>query len=220
MTQQWAPSLAAEADEAGVDRAVRAARRVVEGLVRNGPNPAIDLDAVAADLESVAGRLEAAAPELAERVRNMWDTERLEMTRHDPVTGPENAIAPPMHVQGRSDKEVSGTVTLGLAYQGPPGHAHGGVTALVLDHVLGMANHWAGAAGMTAKLTLRYRRRTPLFVPLTVRARQVSIKDRRITTTGEILDPDGEVCVSAEGLFVALDVSGTSREAARRLAEN
>lgn len=218
MTQQGAPLLVADAEDTGIDRAVRAARRVVEGLVRNGPNPAIDLEAIADELEGVADRLEAAAPELADRVRTMWDTERLEMTRHDPVTGPENAIAPPLHVQGRSDQEVSGTVTLGLAYQGPPGHAHGGVTALVLDHVLGMANHWAGTAGMTMKLTLRYRRRTPLFVPLEVRARQVSVDGRRILTTGEILDPDGEVCVSAEGLFTALDVSGTSREAAQRLA--
>lgn len=218
MTQQWAPPLVADADVTGIDRAVRAARRVVEGLVRNGPNPDLDLDALAAELESVADRLETAAPALADRVRAMWDTERLEMTRHDPVTGPENALAPPLHVQGRSDREVSGEVTLGLAHQGPPGHAHGGVTALLLDHLLGMANHWAGTAGMTMKLTLRYRRRTPLFVPLTVRARQTSVEGRRITTTGEICDPDGEVCVSAEGLFAALDVSGTSREAAQRLA--
>ncbi len=208
----------AEGEDIGVDRAVRAARRVVEGLVRHGAEGGADLDVVAEELESIADRLEAGCPPLADRVRAMWDTERLEMTRHDPVTGPENALAPPLHVQGRSDREVSGEVTLGLAHQGPPGHAHGGVTALLLDHLLGMANHWAGTAGMTMKLTLRYRRRTPLFVPLTVRARQTSVEGRRITTTGEICDPDGEVCVSAEGLFAALDVSGTSREAAQRLA--
>ena len=28
---------------------------------------------------------------------------------------------------------------LGSAYEGPPGHVHGGISAMVLDHVLGEA---------------------------------------------------------------------------------
>ncbi len=35
---------------------------------------------------------------------------------------------------------MQGVVTLTLPYQGPPGHVHGGVSALLLDHVLGVAN--------------------------------------------------------------------------------
>src|SRR5699024_12349700 len=51
-------------------------------------------------------------------------------TRHDPVTGPENAIAPPLHLTANDDGTVDGVFTLGLAYQGPPGHVHGGISAL------------------------------------------------------------------------------------------
>ncbi|MDP3969266.1 MAG: PaaI family thioesterase [Nocardioides sp.] len=220
MTDEWAPELVAEPTKDGVDRAVRAARRVVDGLVRAGRGSAADLEGVAGELERLADHLEDHAPDLGERIRQMWGVGGLEMTRHDPVTGPENALAPPLVVQGRSEKEVSGEVTFGLAYQGPPGHVHGGCTALVLDHALGMANHWAGTSGMTAKLALRYHRRTPLFVPLQVVARQVSVDGRRIVTTGEVLTPDGEVCVSAEGLFVVIDVSGAAAAMAETLAEN
>jgi acyl-coenzyme A thioesterase PaaI-like protein len=119
------------------------------------------------------------------------------------VTGPENAIAPPLHLLARPDHSVVGVTTLGLQYQGPPGHIHGGISALLLDDALGVANFCAGAPGMTAMLTLRYRRPTPLFTPLTVTARQLSVDGRKIRTSGEIT-AHGEVCVEAEGLFIEM----------------
>ncbi|WP_406634529.1 hypothetical protein [Amycolatopsis sp. WGS_07] len=59
---------------------------------------------------------------------------------------------------------------------------------------------------MTGTLSVRYHRTTPLFEELTVRARQQSSEGRRIHTTGEIL-ADGQVCVSADGIFVAKHVA-------------
>ena len=79
---------------------------------------------------------------------------------------------------------------------------HGGIAALLLDHTLGVANHWAGTSGMTAELTLRYHRPTPLFTPLRITAEQTAVDGRRIRTRGTIAGPDGD-CVSAEGLFIA-----------------
>ncbi|UUZ59420.1 hypothetical protein [Nocardioides sp. B-3] len=73
----------------------------------------------------------------------MWGGEGV--SRHDPVTGPENAIAPPLHPVGLDDGSIAARVTLGLAYRGPPGCVHGGISALLLDHTLGVANHWAGS---------------------------------------------------------------------------
>ena len=131
---------------------------------------------------------------------DMWAGEGV--TRHDPVTGPENALAPPLPLTGNEDGSITGTTTLGMPYQGPPGFVHGGISALLLDHTLGVANHWAGPSGMTAELTLRYHRTTPLFEPLTVTGRQVSVDGRKIRAQGT-LAAGGEVCVSAEGLFIA-----------------
>ena len=191
--------LTATPDNEGVDAAVAAARRVIAALLHAGNGSAAEMADVAARLTEVAQHLEEHAPSREERLVDMWAGEGV--TRHDPVTGPENAIAPPLPLRGLPDGSIVGTATLGLPYQGPPGCVHGGVSALLLDHTLGVANAWAGVSGMTGTLTLRYHRPTPLFVELTVRARQVSVDGRKIRTTGEILAGD-EVCVSADGLFI------------------
>ncbi|WP_300680261.1 PaaI family thioesterase [Nocardioides sp.] len=192
-------ALSATPRNVGVDAAVAAARRVVSALLHAGDGSAAEMSEVAAQLNEVAAALENAAPTREERLVDMWSGEGY--TRHDPVTGPENAVAPPLLLDGLADGSIEGRVTLGLPYQGPPGCVHGGISALLLDHTLGVANAWAGDSGMTGTLTLRYHRPTPLFVELTVRARQEKVDGRKITTTGEIV-ADGEVCVSAEGLFI------------------
>lgn len=191
---------------AGVDAAVTAARRVINALLHAGDNSAAEMGVVADQLNAVAAHLEEHAPPVAERMANMWAGEGF--NRHNPVTGPENAIAPPLHLLAREDRSVHGETTLGLQYQGPPGHVHGGIAALLLDDALGVANFSAGAPGMTAQLTLRYRRPTPLFEPLTIDAHQVSVDGRKIRTTGT-LSARGEVCVEAEGLFINVPIPGT-----------
>lgn len=193
------PRLVAEPHKDGVDMAVAAARRVVTALLRAGDGTGADMDEIAARLDAVADGLTAKAPTIEDRLAEMWRGEGV--TRHDPVTGPENALAPPLHLHGKEDGSVEGVVTLDLPYQGPPGHVHGGISALLLDHTLGVANHWGGPSGMTAELTLRYLRPTPLFEPLTVIGRQVSVEGSRIRTVGEIR-AGGRTCVTAEGLFI------------------
>ncbi|WLQ32562.1 PaaI family thioesterase [Streptomyces castrisilvae] len=194
------PRLVAEPHKDGVDAAVAAARRVIDALLHTGDGTGADMEEIAGRLDAVADGLTEGAPALRERLAEMWRGEGV--TRHDPVTGPENALAPPLTLRGLEDGSVEGVVTLGLPYQGPPGHVHGGISALLLDHTLGVANHWGGTSGMTAELTLRYLRPTPLFEPLTVTGRQVSVDGRRIRTVGEIT-AGGTARVTAEGLFIA-----------------
>ncbi|WP_231123421.1 hotdog family protein [Nocardioides sambongensis] len=132
--------LTALPENAGVDAAVAAARRVIEALLHAGGNSAAEMVQVAERLDEITGHLAEHAPDREERLVDMWRGEGV--TRHDPVTGPENAIAPPLHLGGLPDGSVRGTVTLGLPYQGPPGCVHGGISALLLDHALGVANDW------------------------------------------------------------------------------
>lgn len=194
------PRLTAVPNNEGVDAAVAAARRVIAALLHAGDNTAAEMTDVARQLDAVADHLESHAPARAQRMVDMWAGEGV--ARHDPVTGPENALAPPLPLTGQDDGSISGTTTLGMPYQGPPGFVHGGISALLLDHTLGVANHWAGPSGMTAELTLRYHRTTPLFEPLTVTGRQVSVDGRKIRAEGAIA-VGGEICVSAAGLFIA-----------------
>lgn len=190
--------LTARPGSASVDATVAAVRRLLAELLRAG-DAAVQLGDVADELTVIADRLAAVAPPMADRMVDMWHGEGV--TRHDPVTGPENAIAPPLRMVGLSDGSVRGDAILGLPYQGPPGCVHGGISALLLDHAMGVANAWAGTSGMTATLELRYHRPTPLFEQLTVVAAQLRVDGRKVFTEGRIMLGD-EVCVSATGLFI------------------
>lgn len=192
--------LTAVPNDTGLDAAVTAARRVIDALLHTGDGSAAPMSEIAQRLHTIADDLDEHAPQGNERMTRMWAGEG--NTRHDPVTGPENAIAPPLHLTANDDGTVDGVFTLGLAYQGPPGHVHGGISALLLDHTLGIANDVAGPSGMTAELTLRYHRPTPLFEPLTISGEQTSVDGRRIRAHGSIT-ARGKICVSAEGLFIA-----------------
>lgn len=194
------PELSAQPQNDGVDAAVQATRRVIASLLGAGGGTEAEMTRIAEQLHAVADHLDACAPARDVRLVDMWSGEGV--TRHDPVTGPENALAPPLALTGHEDGSISGVVTLGLPYQGPPGHVHGGVSALLLDHTLGVANDWAGDSGMTGTLTVRYHRPTPLFEELVITGRQESVEGRKIRTVGSIATADGTVCVSAEGLFI------------------
>ncbi|MGW0688408.1 PaaI family thioesterase [Streptomyces sp. NPDC002754] len=196
-------TLVAAAHDEGVDAAAAAARRLIEALLRAGDDTDVDMTGVTKQLDALADQLTDRAPGLDERLVTMW--QGAGVTRHDPVTGPENPLAPPLELIGQDDGSVQGTVTLGLAYQGPPRCAHGGVSALLLDHTLGVANHWAGLSGMTAELTVRYLRPTPLFEPLTITGRQLSVDGKKIRTEGSIV-AGGRACVTVQGLFIAKEL--------------
>lgn len=183
-----------------VDAAAAAARRVIAALVRAGDMSGVDMAEIAGRLNAVADDLDRSAPARTDRLADMWRDGTV--PRHDPVSGPQNPIAPPLTYTERPDGSVESVVTLDLPYQGPPEYVHGGISALLLDHTLGVANSRSGSPCMTAELTLRFRRPTPLFEPLTVTGRLVAVDGRRIRTEGAIL-ADGKVCVSATGIFVA-----------------
>ncbi|MEU8138188.1 PaaI family thioesterase [Streptodolium elevatio] len=98
--------------------------------------------------------------------------------------------------------EVVADCVLTAAHSGPPGRAHGGVVATLLDHLLGIATSAAGRPGFTAGLEIRYRDATPYDVPLEVRARWTHRDGRKSFATGEIL-AQGRVTAEATGVFVA-----------------
>jgi acyl-coenzyme A thioesterase PaaI-like protein len=78
---------------------------------------------------------------------------------------------------------------------------HGGVVALVLDQVLGMAVHQAGASGLTRVLTVEFRKATPYGVPLEITARCTEFGGGRSRATGELRHGD-VVTAEAEATFI------------------
>ncbi|MEL7208472.1 MAG: PaaI family thioesterase [Actinomycetota bacterium] len=156
-------------------------------------------------------------------------TERLGSTRRDPLvwvgrhadgrvenltqagSGAANPHALPLRFEHATPRdptavpapvEVVGHCTLDDAHGGPPERAHGGVVATMLDEAVGRATVLAGAPGLTAGLSVRFRAPTPLHRPLVVRARYERTEGRTHVATGEVLD-GAVVTASAEGFFRA-----------------
>lgn len=188
------PLSALEREYAAVlERDAAQLRRIVDLLQRVDVDDPLLLD-VAEGLDALSEDLERPADPVSETIRNPgW--------RHDPVSGVENAIAPPVVLDVASDGTITAEAEFGLPYQGPTSFVHGGISAMVMDHVLSVAAAPQGGAIFTAELTIRYYRPVPLFVPLTIAARQRERDGRKIWARGEI-SVEGQVAVSAEGLFI------------------
>nr|WP_235435936.1 PaaI family thioesterase [Mycobacterium sp. EPa45] len=116
------------------------------------------------------------------------------------VIGLRNALAPPLVVHHESDGSVWADVTLGAAYEGPPGHVHGGICALLLDHVLGATAHKPGQPAVTGTLTLRYELGTRLG-PLRAQAHVDRVEGSKIYAVGHLSTADG-ITVRADGVFI------------------
>lgn len=118
-----------------------------------------------------------------------------------PVIGVRNPIAPPLAMAHDPDGRVWADFEIGVGYEGPPGLVHGGVSALILDHVLGESVHTSGHWGMTGTLSMRYRRPTPLHRPLRAEGKIARIEGRKVFAEGSISD-EGGVTVEASGIFI------------------
>lgn len=97
---------------------------------------------------------------------------------------------------------VEGLITLGIEKEGPPGHAHGGALATMIDEVMGAAAWHNGYRVLAANLNFNYRRPAPLGVELRVRGWIERVDGRKIFTSGEVLLPDGIVATEGTGLFI------------------
>ena len=116
------------------------------------------------------------------------------------VIGIRNALAPPVVTHHDESGCVWTEFVLGAAYEGPPGHVHGGVSALILDHLLGEAASPDQKPRFTGSITMRYLRATPLG-PLRAQALRTRTDGVKTYCTGTIADAEG-VTVEAEGVFI------------------
>lgn len=187
-------------------------RRELAGEVRRIIDSLVSTTATAADVE----RSRAALAEVSRAMQD-WGTRRsyegfaeaanagddpLATFEHSPFLGLANPLSPPLRVRFEPDR-VIGTVTFGVAYEGPPGCVHGGYVAAAFDEILGGAQCLSGTAGMTANLSVDYRRPTPLETELTLVGQLESVDGRKIRVSGSC-SADGEVTAEARGLFISM----------------
>ncbi|MEV6383516.1 hypothetical protein AB0M31_29385 [Streptomyces sp. NPDC051773] len=104
--------------------------------------PAQVLHAVADDVRRITGRLTGRLRRRAE----IPDVDEFPggTRMFSPVTGVGSPFAPPLRV-APADGGLVGRCTLGVTHEGPPGYGHGGMSAMLLDELMGRA---CGAAGL------------------------------------------------------------------------
>jgi acyl-coenzyme A thioesterase PaaI-like protein len=179
-----------------------ALRKIIARLAVVRP-PADQLTRAATVANAFADELDA----LPERARS-WEVSEAglqprDFVRFSPVSGPSNPIAPPltMHVvqDGDGQHHIEGEITFGPAYEGPPGHCHGGWIAAMFDELLGYVQM---APGFTAYLKVDYRAPTPLNRELALRGWIDHIEGRKRLIRGTC-SLDGGLLAEAEGLFIA-----------------
>jgi acyl-coenzyme A thioesterase PaaI-like protein len=200
------------ADLAPEERAVR--REAVAELgaaLRDLVDAAVRTEVSVADLAAATAGARELTASLRAETRGLHDIATVDDPEigerwYSPVYGPGNPVAPPMVATDSPDGRATGRVTLGKPHEGPPGLVHGGVVATMLDHVLARALRAAGRGGLTATLTVTYRRPVRLGVPLVATAGIGTTDGRRTTATARLVaeDDPATTLAEAEGLFVAL----------------
>lgn len=185
-------------------RLATAMRAVIDRLVTSDA-PEEELRRAADALERYAERLathpQRLAPAGFAETANAGDVDAF--FDYSPLIGLSNPMAPPVVLRVDGDV-VRGTVRFGAAYEGPPGHVHGGLIAATFDEVLGFAQSMTGHPGMTGTLTIRYRKPTPLHREITLEGRVVRVEGRKIMTEGRMHVGD-VLTAEAEGIFVEVD---------------
>ena len=81
--------------------------------------------------------------------------------------------------------------------------AHGGIVTTILDEVMAWAliehDHW----GVTAKLSVEFRKPVPIGRPIRAEGWVVEARRRVVTAAGRIVDAEGTVLATSEALYVA-----------------
>lgn len=191
-----------------------AVRRLVELTVTNTA-PAEVLDAVTARLGDAADRLAAEVPDpppprFAEPAAGAAEGSSMHASMpYDPVIGRFNPLALPVTMSWEPPMAV-GTGIFTTPYEGAPGCVHGAAIAATFDIILAAANHLAGAAGPTVRLSMRFLRPTLLGVESRFEGEAVRRDRRRVANVGRLVQ-DGVVTVEVEGEYAVLDRSRIRR---------
>ncbi|MFY9328004.1 MAG: PaaI family thioesterase [Georgfuchsia sp.] len=191
------------------------ARRELADALRRLNAAALTADASSALLRATAAIVNAEAARIEENPR-VYGREALRRLvppqqqtadlryETNPASGLSNAVAPHMNIW-REGERAHARVTLDWSHEGPSGHVHGGVVAMLFDQFLGLAQCLAGNIGHTGTLTIRYHHLTPLNQTLNLVAELKRVEGRKNFMAAEIWAGDVRTA-SCEGVFITRKV--------------
>jgi acyl-coenzyme A thioesterase PaaI-like protein len=172
-------------------------RELIDATIRSE----VDAETVAAakaEIDAATARLRAKQLDGPFGVR--YNADGRSMAWGNVVIGLRNPVAPPLVIQHEPSGKVTTDFHLGAPYEGPPGHVHGGVCALILDHILGETASDPARPALTGTISFRYVRATRLG-NLHAEASIVRTEGVKTFAIGHLADDEG-VTVEAEGVFI------------------
>jgi acyl-coenzyme A thioesterase PaaI-like protein len=116
-----------------------------------------------------------------------------------------NGLQLQLHLEtGRSWTELR----LDPRFEGWEGIAHGGIVCTILDEVMAWAlvaeDHW----GLTAKMSVDFRKPVPMASPIRAEGWIVASRRRIVTTAARLTDlTTGKELATAEGTYLAADAT-------------
>ncbi len=179
-----------------------AVRRLFHQVTARDANAAA-LEALDEGLQAILAKLEKLPPRKLRRgmAKRDTDTDVYLYESYSPLRGILNPIAPPVQIWIDGDV-TRGRVTFDAAYEGPPGHVHGGYVAAIFDELLGAAQTLSKKPGFTGTLEIRYLAPTPLHRELTLEARYTGSDGRKVFVEGKIYAGE-RLTAQAQGTFIA-----------------
>jgi acyl-coenzyme A thioesterase PaaI-like protein len=109
------------------------------------------------------------------------------------------------YYEKKAARVFAGRAWFGPEAEGPPGHAHGGSQAALLDEGMGAVAWLSGKSVVAAKIEINFRVPLPLGTILTMRAEVTSIQGKKVFAAGKLVSDDGVVFSEGTGLFVVID---------------
>jgi acyl-coenzyme A thioesterase PaaI-like protein len=96
------------------------------------------------------------------------------------------------------------TVRIASKYQGATGFAHGGIIATLLDEAMAKTNGMGGIRAVTLRISVSYRRMTPVKQPLKLVGWRTSQRGRKLYLHSELRSQQNVLLADARGLFLAV----------------
>ncbi len=131
------------------------------------------------------------------------------------VCGLENRAGLRARFYELDDGELAGVFTPSEEHQSYPGRLHGGIVSTILDETMGRAVRLTqpDAWGVTAELTVRFRRPVPLAEEVRVVGRVTRDTSRVFEGTAEVILGDGTVAAEATGRYVKMRLQDITESA-------
>ncbi len=125
------------------------------------------------------------------------------------VCGLKNDFGIHAHFYVTENQELIALFTPTEEHQSYPERMHGGIASAILDETIGRAilnKYETEVWGVTVELNLKFKKPVPLNQQLKVIGRITNENSRMFEGTGEIILPNGDIAVTAQGKYLKVPI--------------